>query len=85
MTAPYAGFQLYTRHGSALCHTSRGGVWTQRLNFSDQHLYPTQQAQSPPRPDAHCGSIGHRTRQRERSRDGRHPAGPSVYLAVPDL
>jgi hypothetical protein len=38
MTAPYAGFQLYTRHGSALCHTSRGGVWTQRLNFSDQHL-----------------------------------------------
>jgi hypothetical protein len=29
-----------------------GEVWTQRLNFSDPHLYLTAQTQNWPRPDA---------------------------------
>jgi len=43
-TLAYAGLQLYTWHDAALCHTGRGGVWTQRLGFSDPHSQPAPPA-----------------------------------------
>ena len=57
MTVTGAGTQLYTRHGSALCYTSRAGSGPNGSISREPHSYPAPADTNRPRPDARWRSY----------------------------